>query len=133
MPLLSLDLNHLHQASLDSGAKRFKELIRLLILLHSSSLFSVLDFRKPKTTSFNDSQNKKKLTGSHPGLTGWTGSQVDPPGPGSTGFSRANSRAGFCLHPDRSQARVGRVPGRPAGPGFKTLDVGNFLASPYHL
>jgi hypothetical protein len=35
---------------------------------------------------------------------------------GSTGFHRANSRAGFCLHPDRSQARVGRVPGRPAGP-----------------
>jgi len=39
----------------------------------------------------------------------------------STGFSRANSRAGFCLHPNRSQARVGQVPGRPAGPGFKTL------------
>jgi hypothetical protein len=32
------------------------------------------------------------------------------------GFCRANSQAGFCLHPDRSQARVGRVPGRPAGP-----------------
>ena len=35
---------------------------------------------------------------------------------GSTGFRRANSRAGFCLHPDRSQAWVGRVPGRPVGP-----------------
>jgi hypothetical protein len=35
---------------------------------------------------------------------------------GSTGFRVANSRAGFCLHPDRSQVRVGRVPGRPAGP-----------------
>jgi hypothetical protein len=35
---------------------------------------------------------------------------------GSTGFNQANSRAGFCLHPDRSQARVDRVPGRPAGP-----------------
>jgi hypothetical protein len=38
------------------------------------------------------------------------------PGPGSTGFHRANSQAGFCLHQDRSQARVGRVSGRPAGP-----------------
>ena len=35
---------------------------------------------------------------------------------GSTGFSRTNSRAGFCLHPEWSQARVGRVPGQPAGP-----------------
>jgi hypothetical protein len=35
---------------------------------------------------------------------------------GSTGFPRANSQAGFSLHPDRSQARVGRVTGRPAGP-----------------
>jgi hypothetical protein len=43
-------------------------------------------------------------------LTGWPGETR------STGFHWANSRAGFCLHPDRSQARVGRVPGRPAGP-----------------
>ena len=35
---------------------------------------------------------------------------------GSTGFHRANSQAGFCLYPDRSQAQVGRVPGQPAGP-----------------
>jgi len=35
---------------------------------------------------------------------------------GSTRFPRANSQTGFCLHPDRSQALVGRVPGRPAGP-----------------
>jgi len=33
---------------------------------------------------------------------------------GSTGFLQANSQAGFCLHPDRSQARVDP-------PGFKTL------------
>jgi len=38
------------------------------------------------------------------------------PGSGSTGFRRANSPAGFYLDPDRSQARVGQVPGRPAGP-----------------
>jgi len=43
------------------------------------------------------------MTGNKKKLTGWTGPRV-------------NSRAGFCLHPDRSQARVGRVPGRPAGP-----------------
>jgi hypothetical protein len=35
---------------------------------------------------------------------------------GSTGFPRANSQAGFSLHPDRSQAGVSRVPGRPAEP-----------------
>ena len=35
---------------------------------------------------------------------------------GSTWFPRANSWAGFCLNPDWSQARVGQVPGRPAGP-----------------
>jgi len=35
---------------------------------------------------------------------------------GSTGFFRANFQAGFYLDPDRSQARVCRVPGRPAGP-----------------
>ena len=33
---------------------------------------------------------------------------------GSTGFRRANSQAGFYLDPERSQARVDRVPGRPA-------------------
>jgi hypothetical protein len=33
---------------------------------------------------------------------------------GSTGFYRANSPTGFYLDPDRSQARVGRVSGRPA-------------------
>ena len=36
--------------------------------------------------------------------------------PGSTGFHWANSQAGFYLHPDRSQARVGWVPDRPVGP-----------------
>jgi len=43
-----------------------------------------------------------------------TGSQLGLPG--STGFRRVNSPPGFYLDPDRSQARVGRVPGRPAGP-----------------
>ena len=46
----------------------------------------------------------RKGAGSQPGL------------PGSTGFLRANSQTGFYLDPDRFQARVGRVPGRPAGP-----------------
>jgi hypothetical protein len=39
----------------------------------------------------------------------------------STGFCRANSLAGFYLDLDRSQARVGRVSGRPVGLGFKTM------------
>jgi len=67
-------------------------------------------FRWQKTTSFNDSENKKKLTGSHPGLAGWTGSTGFPgpipervfastrtgPRPGSAG-SRVDSpgRSGF--------------------------------------
>jgi hypothetical protein len=34
----------------------------------------------------------------------------------STEFRRANSPTGFYLNPDRSQTRVGRVLGRPAGP-----------------
>jgi hypothetical protein len=34
----------------------------------------------------------------------------------STGFLRANFQVGFCLHPDRYQARVGRDPSRPARP-----------------
>jgi len=32
------------------------------------------------------------------------------------GFLLRPGRAGFYLDPDQSQARVGRVPGRPAGP-----------------
>jgi hypothetical protein len=44
------------------------------------------------------------------------GSHLGGPGPGSTGFRLANSQAGFCLHRYRSQARVGRVPSRPARP-----------------
>ena len=38
------------------------------------------------------------------------------PGSWSTGSDRANSQAGFGLHPDRSHAGVGQVPGRPVGP-----------------
>ena len=36
---------------------------------------------------------------------------------GSTGSGRVNSQPGFGLHPNRSHARVGRVPGWPAGLG----------------
>jgi hypothetical protein len=58
-------------------------------------------------------KKKKKKKRERPGL-----SRVYPDrlGSGSTGFFRANFQAGFYLDPDRSQARVGRVPGRPAGP-----------------
>jgi hypothetical protein len=76
----------------------------------ASLFFVVLAFKtKAKTTSFNINQSKKNRLGLIRVLPG-------SPGPGSTGFHRANSQAGFCLHPDRSQARVGWVPGRPAGP-----------------
>jgi hypothetical protein len=73
-------------------------------------------FRWQKTTSFNDSENKKKLTRSHPGLAGWTESRVDRVSPGQ--------------FPSRFLPQPGLVPGpgRPglgsthrAGPGFKTL------------
>jgi hypothetical protein len=50
-------------------------------------------------------KNRSGLNRVYPGRPAW-----------STGFRQANSPAGFCLDPDRSQARVGRVPGRPAGP-----------------
>jgi hypothetical protein len=63
----------------------------------------------PKRRRLTSIKYKKK----RPGLRRvWPGG----PGPGSTGFHQANSQAGFCLHPDRSHAQVGRVPGRPAGP-----------------
>ena len=71
-------------------------------------------FRWQKTTSFNDSENKKKIDRVSPGF-GRVDRVLGRPA-GSTGFPRVNSRAGFCLNPDRSQARVGRVPGRSAGP-----------------
>jgi hypothetical protein len=48
---------------------------------------------------------KKKIDRVSPGFD-WVDWVPGRPA-GSTGFSRANSRAGFCLHP-------GRVPGRPA-------------------
>jgi len=82
-----------------------------LRLLCSSCLqfLAFWPFKRPKRRRFIIGNIKKNW----PGLTRvWPGGT----GPGSTGFSRANSQAGFCLHPDRSQARVGRVPGRPAGP-----------------
>jgi hypothetical protein len=61
-------------------------------------------FRWQKTTSFNDSENKKKLTGFHPGLAGWTRSRVDRVSPGQ--FS-----SGFLPQPGPVQARVD-PPGR---------------------
>jgi hypothetical protein len=62
--------------------------------------------------SFNDSQNKKKLTGSHPGLT-W--SRVNPPG--RPGFP------GPILEWVFASTRTGPRPGSThrARPGFKTL------------
>jgi len=97
----------------------------------ASLFFVVLDFKtKAKTTSFNIYQYKKKH---RPSLNRvW----LSGPGPGSIGFHQANSKTGFCLHPDRSQARVGRVPGRPTGPGrvlkhwFFHSFIFSFLASP---
>jgi len=61
-------------------------------------------FRWQKKTSFNDSENKTKLTGSHPGLAGWTESRVWP-------------KQVFA------STRTGPRPGSThrAGPGFKTL------------
>jgi len=91
-------------------SKTKSNIIRLIALFFFCLQFSAFwDFRWQKTMSFNDSKNKKNWSG----LTRvWPGG----PGPGSTGFPRVNSWAGFCLNPDRSQARVGQVPGRPAGP-----------------
>jgi hypothetical protein len=66
----------------------------------------------------NIKKNRPGLTrvwpgGSGPGSTRRV-DRVSPGHPaGSTGFYRANSQAGFYLHPDRSQARVA---GQPAGP-----------------
>ena len=76
-------------------------------------------FRWQKTTSFNDSENKKKLTG-------WTRSRVDPV-PGRLGFP------GPILERVFASTRTGPRPGstRRAGPGFKTLvllfDINIFL------
>ena len=66
-----------------SWVSKRNQVTDLMILLRSSSVFlqssAFCHFRKLKTTSFNDSQNKKKLTG-------WPGSRVDPPGrPGFPG------------------------------------------------
>jgi len=73
-------------------------------------------FRWQKTTSFNDSENKKKLTGSHPGLAGWTGSRVDRVSPGQF-------PSGFLPQPGPvpGPGRPGPGSTRRAGPGFKTL------------
>jgi hypothetical protein len=75
-------------------------------------------FRMIKTTSFNDLQLKNKLTESHPGLTGWTGSRVDRVSPGQF-------PSGFLPSPGPVPG-----PGRPgpgstcrAGPGLKKLVI----------
>jgi hypothetical protein len=94
----------------------FQRGIRLLILLRSSSLFSVQRF------GILESQKrrrlmivKKKLIRSHPG---WTGSRVDRGFPGQF-------PSGF-LPPPKPVPGLGRPgPGstRRAGPGFKTLGM----------
>jgi len=63
---------------------------------------------------------KKKLTGSHPGLAGWTGSRVDRVSPGQfpSGFL---PQPGPVLGP----GRPGPGSTRRASSGFKTL--GKFL------
>ena len=67
-------------------------------------------FKRPKRRRLMNDNIKKNW----PGLTQvWPGG----PGPGSTGFPRANSQAGFCLHP----GRPGPGSTHRAGPGFKTL------------
>jgi hypothetical protein len=67
-------------------------------------MFAIATIMHRSSSSFDVFVYKKR----RPGL-----SRVYPgrPGFGSTGFHRANSQTGFCLDPDRSQARVG-PPGR---------------------
>jgi len=71
-------------------------------------------FRWQKTTSFNDSENKKKVTGSHPGLAGWTGSRVNLSGrPGFPGPipERVFASTRTSLRPGSAGSRVD-PPGR---------------------
>jgi len=83
------------------------------ILLHCSSSFWPLK-QRPKRRRLTSSSIKKKIDRVSAGfdrvarVPGWPA--------GSTGFHRANSQAGFCLHPDRFHAWVGRVSDRPTGP-----------------
>ena len=57
------------------------------------------------------------MTGSHPGLTGWTGSRVDRVSPGQF-------PSGFLPPPGPvpGPGRPGPGSTRRAGPGFKTLE-----------
>ena len=97
-----------------NGFDKFLKLIRssshfsaLQCLWFVSLLLSFWPFRH----RFGHKNIYKKI---NPGLSRvWPGR----PGPGSTGSGRANSQPVFCLDPARPQARVGRVPGWPAGPG----------------
>jgi hypothetical protein len=62
---------------------------------------------------------RKKLTGFHPGLTGWTGSRVDPSG--RLGFPGSIPKRVFAStrtgpRPGSAGSRAGPVSGRPAGP-----------------
>ena len=61
---------------------------------------------------------KKKLTGSHPGLAGRTGSRVDRVSPGQF-LSWFLPQPGLVPGP----GRPGPGSTRRAGPGFKTLDL----------
>jgi hypothetical protein len=72
------------------------------ILLHCSSSFWPLK-QRPKRRRLT-SISKKKIDQVSAGFD--RVARVPGRPAGSIGFHRANSRASFCLHPDRSQARV---------------------------
>jgi len=58
-------------------------------------------FKRPKRRRLMNGNIKKKLTGSHPGLTGWTGSRVDRVSPGQfpSGFLPPPGSAGSRVDP----------------------------------
>jgi len=108
-------------------SKTKSNIIRLIALFFFCLQFSAFwDFRWQKTMSFNDSENKKKLTGSHPGLAGCTGSRVDPPG--RPGFPGSIPERGFAS--TRTGSRPGSAGSRvdpPGRSGFKTLCTSIFF------
>jgi len=87
--------------------QRQRVILIRFIALFFFCLSAFWHFRWQKMTSFNDSENNKNK---------WSGLIRVWPGGSGPRFSRANSRAGFCLNPDQSQARAGWVSGRPARP-----------------
>ena len=87
----------------------------VLLLLRFSVWLYV--FRVIKRRRLMTGRVKKKVTGSHPGLAGWTGSRVDPSGrPGQF-------PSGFWPPPGPvpCPGRPGPWSTRRAGPGFKTM------------